>query len=250
MPTLRSFSSSAAAMSMGSSLLDLLCLSSRFYFLKRIALVDDAQTVKGQKFVYRADTGTFRRHERSEPAGGDNLRAHADLVLNPAHDAIDKTDITIEYSCLYGMDRIAPDHFLGLDDLDARQLGSALEQSFQRNRQARRDGAADVLAFLGNEVDGRRRAEIDDDAGVMKFFVRGDAVDDPIRAHLLGIFVKDRHAGFDAGTDDQRIDLEELVTELLRRGQHRRHDARYRDGRNLPAAVSRVIDELGNDHAV
>ena len=108
----------------------------------------DAQTVQGQEFIHRAYAGTLRRYQRGKAAGRNNLRAHGAFLLNPAHDAVDQTDIAVEYSGLYGIDRIAPDHFLRFDDLDARQFGCALDQPFERDPQPRGDRTADVLALL------------------------------------------------------------------------------------------------------
>ncbi len=104
--------------------------------------------------------------------------------------------------------------------------------------------------FLGNEIDGRRRPEVDDDAGVMKFLISGDAVDDPVGADILGTFVKNRHARLDAGANDQRFDLKKFIGQFLRRRQHRRHDAGHGDGGDLLGSVTRVIDELRNDDTV
>ena len=76
---------------------------------------------------------------------------------------VNQSDVTVKDSRLNRVDRVAPDHLFGLDDLDVRQLRCSLNQRLERDRQTWGDGAADVFAFWRNQIDRRRRAEVDDD---------------------------------------------------------------------------------------
>src|SRR5690242_9595896 len=64
------------------------------------------------------------------------------------------------------------------------------------------------LAFRRDAIERGRRSEIDDDDGALRLLVRGDGVDDSVRADLARIFVQDRHAGANAGADDLRFPAE------------------------------------------
>jgi hypothetical protein len=86
-----------------------------------------------------------------------------------------------------------------------------LRQRFQRNRQTRRDRTTDVFSFLGNQIDGRRSSEIDNNARLPISLVGGYAVDNPIGADVSGVFIKNWHAGFYAGADNQRFNFEEFL---------------------------------------
>ena len=57
-----------------------------------------------------------------------------------------------------------------------------------------RDGPAEVLALGGDGVEGRRRPQVDHDAGTAVEVVGADGVGDAVRSHLLRVVVEDRHA--------------------------------------------------------
>ena len=56
---------------------------------------------------------------------------------------------------------------------------------------------------------------------LLELLVRGDRVDDAIGADLARVLVEDRHAGLDAGPDDERRAAAVLLEELLQ-PEHRR----------------------------
>ncbi len=106
-------------------------------------------------------------------------------------------------------------------DLDPRQLGRRLVERVGRDGEPGRDDAARVLAARGDHVEGGRGAEVDDDRALRPALVGGHRVDDPVGADLARVLVQDRHAGLDAGADDQRLDVEVPAAELLEGRQRR-----------------------------
>ena len=212
--------------------------------------MNDAQPFEGQKLIHFADARALGSHQGGKPASGYDLGLDAIFFLNAPHDAVDQADVAVKDSGLDRVYGILANYFFGFDDFDARQFGRALDQRFQRNRQSGRDGAANVFAFLGDQVNGRSRAEVDDDATVMIFLEGGDAIDDAIGADILGTLVENRHAGFDPRADDQRLEIKKLLRQFLGRRQHRRHDTGNRNRIDLIHHETGVADQLADDDAV
>src|SRR5919106_5736531 len=101
--------------------------------------MDDAQSLQRQEFIHIADGGTFRRHQRGQPSGGNDFGMNPIFLLDTLNNAVHKTDITEKDSGLNGIDGIFPYYLFGLDDLDPRQLRSPLKESLQRDQQAGRN---------------------------------------------------------------------------------------------------------------
>ena len=101
-----------------------------------------------------------------------------------------------------------------------------VEQRVHRDRDAGGDRATEVLAVARDDVEGGRRAEVDDDAGASVQVVRPDGVGDAICSHLLGVVVEDRHSRADAGFEHYVRHVEPPVGHLAQR----RGDLRYRGG--------------------
>src|SRR5574341_1239737 len=156
MPTLRSLSSSAKAISVESLLALFLC--SGLYFLQCVPFINDSQSFEGQEFIHGIDAGALRSDQRRQSAGGGDLGRRADLLLHAPHDAVHQTDIAEENTRLNRLHGITADDFVRPDDLDPGQLRGTLKQRLHRYGTPRSDGAAYVLAFLRNMVDGGRGA--------------------------------------------------------------------------------------------
>ena len=109
--------------------------------------------------------------------------------------------------------------------LDARQLRRALEKRLQRDADAGRDGAADVVALAGDGVEHRRRAEVDDDERRAVQLDGGDGVDDAVGADVARAVVEDADAGPHARVDDQGRHLEVAAADVLEDRRQRRDDA-------------------------
>jgi len=116
------------------------------------------------------------------------------------------------------------DNGLRFAELDARQLGRPFKQRLAGNDDTRRDAAPHVFAFGRDIVKCGCRSEINDNRFFAIFIIRGDGIDDAVRADFFGIIVKNRHARFDSGANDQRFDVKILDAQRLQNIQHRRHD--------------------------
>ena len=66
---------------------------------------------------------------------------------------------------------------------------------------------------LGDDVEGGGGAHVDDDGGSAVLVEGGDAVDDAVGADFGGIVGEDGEAGFDAGLDEEGLDLEENLAD-------------------------------------
>src|SRR5438477_545846 len=69
-----------------------------------------------------------------------------------------------------------PDHARRLDEIDVSQSRGTPEQRVHRDLDSRREHAADVLRLRGDDVEVRRRAEVDDDARRAVAVRRGNRV--------------------------------------------------------------------------
>ena len=98
-----------------------------------------------------------------------------------------------------------------------------------RNPNSRRDHPAHVLTLARDHVERRRGPEIHHDARAAVLLERSHAVDDAVGAHLRRIVVVHRHAGLDAGFDEQRARVEVALAHLAQGGVQRRHHRRNHD---------------------
>src|SRR5258707_5347905 len=126
MPTLRSFSSSAASMTWVPPV-SLIKLSPNFYLLERISIVDDAQTFQGQKLIHLVNAIALRSDHRREPTGRDHFGVDVVFLLNALDDAVDQSDIAVKNAGLNRVDGVPADDVFRLDDFNTRQLRSAFE---------------------------------------------------------------------------------------------------------------------------
>ena len=92
----------------------------------------------------------------------------------------------------------------GATSWPAPQHGSVLEQRPHRDLESGGDHTPEVLGLGADDVERRRRAEVDDDARSAEQVDGADGVDDPVGPDLPGIVVKDRHPGADPGFDDEQ----------------------------------------------
>ena len=120
----------------------------------------------------------------------------------------------------------------------------AREQRVHRDLDPRREHAARELARRRDDVEVRRRPEVDDDARRAVQLARGDGVRDPVRPDLARVVVADRDAGRDARPEDEQLDLRPPLRERLvlrdelrhRRAEH--HPVERRRGRRAPRSVT------------
>src|SRR5262249_25566319 len=232
-PTLRSFSSSAVAISIG--FLPHLFVRSRLHFLKGIPFINDAQSLQGQEFIDFADRGTFRRYQGCQPSRGHDFGLNSVFLLDTLNDTVYKTHIAKKDSRLDGVNRVFPHHLFGLHNLDSRQFRCPLEQCLQRNQQPWRNSTADVFAPFRYKIHRRRGPKVHYDTGVAIFLISRNAINNTIGAYVFGTIIQNGHSGLNPGTNHERFELEELDGQFLGNADHRRDDARTDYRMNLIA---------------
>ena len=93
----------------------------------------------------------------------------------------------------------APDRRLRRLEVDLEQPRRALGQGVERDLDARREHAAEVLAVRRDDVVVDRGAEVDRDARRPDPLVGGERVHQPVGADLVRVVHPDRHAGLEPG---------------------------------------------------
>ena len=78
----------------------------------------------------------------------------------------------------------------------------------------------------------------------------GNGVGEAVRAQFRGIVDQDGHAGFDAGFNEERIDVEAGFADLAQRGFDGRHDRGDDDVRDLAGLDAIHLEKVDEEHAV
>src|SRR5208283_5666041 len=99
-------------------------------------------------------------------------------------------------------------------NLDSGQARGALKQGVGGDAYAGANDSAHIFSSRRYTVEGGGCAEIHDHAGATVFFKCGDSVDDAVGAHLGGIVVMHRHAGFHTRLDEERLGIEVALANL------------------------------------
>ena len=185
-----------------------------------------------------------------EAARRDDLHGMTVLLLDAAHDAVDLADVAEDDARLHALDGVAADDLLRRHELDARQLRSAREERVRRGAEARRDDAAEEVAVRVDDVERRRRADVDDDERPAVGFVGADDVDDAVGADRARVLIVQADARADAGADDERLDVEIAFAHLDHRHDERRHDGGDDDGVDVLHADALVGEQVVDEHAV
>ena len=145
----------------------------------------------------------MRGDQVGETAGRDDrgvgIELAADRVNDPVHLAGEAVD---ETRTERGLRRL-PDHRRRLGVVDLDESRGACEQRFHRDLDAWCEHAADVLAGRRDDVEVRRRAEVDDDRRGAVALLRRDGVHDPVRPDLARIVVEDPDPGARPRPDDE-----------------------------------------------
>src|SRR6185503_1077248 len=114
---------------------------------------------------------------------------------------------------LDALGRGSSDQLVARNDLDVRQSGRILLQRLHLNPQTSEDDPAEMLATGADDVDGRRRAEIDDDQVRIRIEMSGaDRVCDAVGADFDWIAIADLQPGLRSRLQDERVDGEILAT--------------------------------------
>ena len=123
-------------------------------------------------------------------------------------------------------------------------------KSVRRTRQPRRDDAAEEVAVRRDDVEGCRRADVDDNQGPAVLLESTRDVDDAVGADLAWILIGNAEARLDARPHDERMDVEVALAHLDHRHHQRRHDGRYDDRPHLLHADVLIREEVVDEHAI
>src|SRR5712692_1315897 len=189
----------------------------RNFWASGISLVHDAEALEGEPGLIVLDGAGVRHDQLRQPAGGDDRR-HSELALEPIDDRVDLTTEAVHRARLDGLDRRLADHVLRRHQLHAPERSRACEQRVERDLDARKDRAPEILTLLAHRVDGVRGAEVDHDGGAAVQVVRADGIGDAVSTDVLRLVVEDRHAGADPRLEHQRREAEVALGHRPKRG--------------------------------
>jgi hypothetical protein len=130
-----------------------------------------------------------RIDQLGEAAGCNCSRVGAELLANRGDDPIHLPGEAVHDTRLQRGDRRLADHARRLDEVDLAQARRAVEQRVHRDLDPRRQYPADILSSWGDDVEVRRRPEVDDDARRAVAVCRGHGIRDPVRADLARVVV-------------------------------------------------------------
>ena len=128
--------------------------------------------------------------------GDDRRRLVAELGSDSLDDAVDLACEAVDQAGPQRRFGRLPDRGLGRDEVDLDEAGGAFEQRIHRDLDPRRENTADVLPRDRDDVEVRRRAEIDDDRGRAVTLPGRNRVRDPVGADLAWVVVTDRDSSF------------------------------------------------------
>ena len=172
-----------------------------------VPLPDEPQPLERQLRVDLRDRLRVRRDQLGEAARRDRRRVgRLELVADPRRRSR-RPGRRSRRRAPTGAPRVVvlPITRSGAVERHLRQPRRAREERVHRDLDPRREHAADVLARGRDDVEVRRRAEVDDDRRRAVALARRDRVRDPVRADLARVVVADRHAGRDAGAEHEQL---------------------------------------------
>ena len=132
-------------------------------------------------------------------------------ALDALDETLDQPDIAPEYAGLHGWHGAPPDHGWRAPDPDTRQLRRRHVERPQRQIDAGRNHTTAVVAQPIDDVEGSRRAKVEDDQWRLVAVLRGDRVGDAIGADLLL-----RHVNIDTDAEKaiRTADHQRLAAEI------------------------------------
>ena len=186
--------------------------------------VDQAQAVERERLVYVVDEVGGGRDERGQAARGDDARAAAQLLDHAPEDAVDESRVAVVEAGLNRGHGRGPDDLVRALDADAREPRRARKERVGRDRDARRDDAAEVAPALIDDLEVRRRAEVHDDAGRAVLVHRRHGVNDAVGPHVRGRVVEDGQPRVGLVADEERREVEVDLGHALQGVVELRHD--------------------------
>ncbi len=140
-----------------------------------------------------------------------------------ANDPVDLARKAVDETGLQPGDGRLPDDGRRGCVVDLHEARRAGEQSIHRDLDSRREDTADVFARGRDDVEVRRRPEVDHDHGSAVAFLGRNRIHDPVGSDLAGIVVLDRDPRLDARPDDEERCVGPLRGEQLPLTHENRH---------------------------
>jgi hypothetical protein len=170
-------------------------------------------------------------HGPGQAPGGDHGGGAAELGHHAPDDPVDLPGEAPDGPGLEALHGVLADHRPGGHQLDPAQLGGPLDQGVHRDLDAGGDGRAQVLAPLGDGVEGGGGAEVDHHHRPAEGGVGGDRVDHPVGPDLARVVGQDGQPGADPRLDHQRL-LPAVAPDHLPQGlgQPRHHRGDHHPG--------------------
>ena len=190
------------------------------------------------------DAGSFSRNDLAETARRNHLHIGAfHLLFDLLDDVFHQPRKPEHEPRLHIRDRILTDRACGFFDLDARKFRRTRNKRVHRPADPRRNDTADKFSVFVDDVEGRRRAEIDDNERRAVLSDRRNVVDDAVRAHLARVVHAQVVPRFQPCAHHERLNAEII-------GAHMRNGIieRGNDGRNDRPADIRGRDPFDREH--
>src|SRR5581483_9719132 len=130
-----------------------------------VQLVEHAQTLEREVLVDLLDPARERRDRRREPTRRDDPRLRRELRQDPREQALHESDVAEDDPGAEAVRGVLADRGGGRRERDAKEPRRSSEQRLRRDLEPRGERSAQEVAFLGDDVEVRRRAEVDDDGG-------------------------------------------------------------------------------------
>src|SRR5580700_11337810 len=137
-----------------------------------ISLIDNAQTLKGERVVDLRNVLRFMRDQVRDTTCGDAPGVGAQPGDHALENAVDQANVAVKETNLQCLNGVGTNDLGRLADFDAWQTRGTGEERFGRDVKAGGDGAAEELSFAGDNIKIGCRAEIDDDAGATVSLIR------------------------------------------------------------------------------
>ena len=224
---------------------------------------DEPEALEREVGVDAVEGLGVRGDQVGEAARGDRLGLDSELLADLRDDPVHLACEPVDEAGLEAADGRLADHGRRRGEVDLDEPGGAGEQRLHRDLDPGREHAAHVIAFGRDDVEVRRRAEVDDDAGRAVALLRRDSVDDPVRPDLARVVVANRDARLHSGPDRQDRRAGPPLRDALPLALERRHGGGETDAVDVfeieqrgerdaqlvagPAAVGRepeAVDEL------
>src|SRR5215213_6168746 len=215
----------------------------------KVPVPDDPQAVEGEPGLVALDGLTGVQDGPGQAAGGDHGGRAAQLGHHPADDPVDLAGEAPDGPGLEALHGVLADHRPGRHQLDPAQLSGPLDQGVHGDLDAGGDGRAQVLAPLGDGVEGGGGAEVDHHHRPPVGGVGGDGVDHPVGPDLARVVGQDGQPGADPGLHDQRVDLavapDHLAQGLGQPGHHRGDHHPLGVGQPQPLLGQEPVEQQG-----